>query len=265
MMSELTGLQSARTNGAPTLVVQVANRLSARVFASSPGERLPSVEELALEFQVSRTVIREAIKILAAKGLLEARHGDGTYVVDPGYGPLAESMKNLLAFRGGTGGTLALDLMELRAVLDSTAASMAAARATSEDLAAIRRALMRPREVETAGDGEAVMAAQVEFHVAVAHASHNPILALLLEVIAPLSIENQRPLVGRRTEANHHRRIFDAIVSRDRESARALAAEHASELLGELQRSLFAEPETEVRRAWPVGDSGGVSQGCTHP
>jgi GntR family transcriptional repressor for pyruvate dehydrogenase complex len=197
------------------------------------------VDELARQFNVSRTVVREALKVLGAKGLLEARHGDGTYVLEPGIGQLGDALYNLIRFRARDNRTLALDLMELRGVLDSTATRYAALRATADDLVAISGALERPSKARLAGDDEAVLAANVAFHVAVGRASHNSLLALFVEVIAPLLRDSQRPLIGRDPKTNHHRRIFDAVVRRDPEAAASLSLEHTEELRAELHRSLF--------------------------
>ena len=247
----MTGRRSSKDliNGAGgirsgTRVSQVVREMTGDILKSRrPGERLPPVDELATRFKVSRTVIREAIGVVAAKGLVRVRHGDGTYVRELSVADLSEGLSNLVHFRARDNRTLLIDLMELRIILEANSAELAANRATPEDIGAIGAVLDRGREAHRKKDRAAVVEADVDFHAALAVASHNSLLALILEVIAPLLRDMRELLVTQPTTSaaslKDHERIFAAVVRRDSDAAKAAALAHTDHLKGELYRNLF--------------------------
>ena len=158
---------------------QTAQRLYARIVAEKrlrPGDKLPNEVELSAQLGVSRATLREAIRTLAARGVLEVRRGRGTFVSarveeieDFGFGAL-EGVRGQLR-----------DLFELRAIFEPRAAALACARATGQELADI---LDRGRAVETCiRAGRDRTKADWEFHAAIVRATHNEFMTRLLPLI----------------------------------------------------------------------------------
>ncbi len=225
-----------------SLVTKVVDDLAADIFKNRrPGERLPVVDELAAQFEVSRTVIREALSVLTAKGLLQVRQGDGTYVREPGLAEIADALSNMVRFRVRDNRTMIIDLIELRAILESTAARLAASVATGADLTAIGQTLQRARDARATGQAEQEIDAKIAFHVALGRASHNELLALIIEVIEPL-VRDQHRQTQHNARPRHHDRIFKAVLGRDADAAAAASVEHTDALRGELYQQLFGDP-----------------------
>jgi GntR family transcriptional regulator, transcriptional repressor for pyruvate dehydrogenase complex len=227
-----------------TRVSQVVREMTGDILTlRRPGDKLPPVDDLATQFNVSRTVIREAIGVVAAKGLVRVRHGDGTYVRELSVSDLSEALSNLVHFRARDNRTLLIDLMELRIVLETYSAQLAAERATPQDIGAIGAAIERGRDSHKAKDRTAVVDADIDFHAALAVASHNSLLALILEVIAPMLYDLREHLVAQPTlsaaSLKDHERIFSAVVQRDPQAAAEAARSHTENLRGELYRKLF--------------------------
>ena len=208
----------------PRLSDKVADVLLERIVACrlEPGERLPSERELGEQFGVSRTVIREAVRALAAKGVIDVRTGSGLRVAAVDSSTVSESMS--LFLRGST-----LDypkVHEVRAMLEVEVAGVAATRATTEDIAQMRAMCER---MEGEGDVEAASLHDVEFHRAIAHGTHNELYLLLLDSIGDALIEIRRENLaggsGPDTIASH-REILDRIVARDRDGARRAMRAH---------------------------------------
>lgn len=158
-----------------------------------PGEILPREAELIKEYGVSRTSIREAMKVLAAKGLVEIRQRVGTTVRPQEMWSAFDS--DLLAWHHaqGLGASVMRDLVELRQILEPAAAKLAAGRATMTDLRRLERA--QTDMFQKAADHEGYAAADVEFHLAVYATSHNALLQRFGRLVADfmrLSFEIQQ-------------------------------------------------------------------------
>jgi GntR family transcriptional repressor for pyruvate dehydrogenase complex len=181
------------------------------------GGRLPGERELAAHLGVSRPSLRAGLGALQAMGVVRTRHGAGTYVVE-GPPALGSRQLQLLASLHRVGVD---EIYEARRALELETAGLAAARATTEQLAAI--------EVELIGllasfdDVEAFVAREAAFHRAVAAASGNAILAALLGMLQALAwktmLRRARPGPAWREAAEFHRRIYESI--RDHDVARA--------------------------------------------
>jgi DNA-binding FadR family transcriptional regulator len=125
---------------------QVVAELERMMLEEYPaGERLPKESELAERFQVSRIVIREAMKLLEGRGVVEVRAGSGTYTVAPSVDEVKESLLRL--FRGQASPSLSdmEQMLEIREVLEETVATLAAVRATDADVAEMETAAMGGR------------------------------------------------------------------------------------------------------------------------
>jgi DNA-binding FadR family transcriptional regulator len=183
-----------------------------------PGSRLPKEAELAEKFQVSRIVIREAMKILEDRGMVEVRAGRGTLTVAPNPDRVKKSL--LWLFRDQPMPTSAeVEAMaELRQVLEETSASLAAVRATPEDLNEIESAL---REMSEEGDGLAgTIEADLRFHRAVMRAAHNPYLEMVLDPVMSVFLQQIKLTDSFNTGLEMHRQILQEIRARNAVGAR---------------------------------------------
>lgn len=193
-----------------------------------PGDLLPREAELTEEYGVSRTSVREAMKVLAAKGLVEIRQKIGTRVREAHLWSVFDS--DILRWYAlqGKGDEIMRDLIELRQILEPSAARLAAGRATMTDLRRIELAHLEM--VDSAHDNERYAASDVEFHMAVYGASHNALLQRFGRLVADfmqLSFSVQQ----RARTANHsvdftedarvHGAVYDAINRGDAEASAA--------------------------------------------
>jgi GntR family transcriptional repressor for pyruvate dehydrogenase complex len=187
------------------------------------GERLPSERELGEQFGVSRTVVREAVRALVAKGLIEVRSGSGLRVAAVDAATVSESMG--LFLRGGT-----LDFAkvhEVRRMLEVHIAGAAAERRTDDDVAAMSEVC---GQMEAAlDDVEAASLHDLEFHRAIARATHNELYLVLLDSIgrALIDIRRENLSAGSGDETVRlHRAILDRIAAGDVSGARSAMSQH---------------------------------------
>lgn len=162
-----------------TLAEQVTERLLEYIQSQSlkPGDLLPSETSLAGSFGVSRPVIREALKNLEGKGVLEIVNGKGAIVRPIDSDPLRLFFQRAMQMERGT----ILELMEVRRGLEVQAANLAAQRREPQDMDALTRVVRAMRE--NMGDVETYTRLDVEFHLRLAAASHNMLLVYLVESI----------------------------------------------------------------------------------
>lgn len=158
----------------------VADQIRERIRSGElkPGERLESVEQLAKRFQVGRSTIREALSALRAMGLVDIRQGDGTFVTSYDFFKLAEPIGGFIQLNTKE----MLEFFEVRKIIESGAAAMAAGKRTDKQLAAMKEAL-DTMELATIHDdlGET---SDVKFHLAIAEATQNSVLVKMMELIA---------------------------------------------------------------------------------
>ncbi|WP_020657605.1 FadR/GntR family transcriptional regulator [Amycolatopsis benzoatilytica] len=180
------------------------------------GDKLPSEAALASEYQVSRSVVREALRALQALGLTESRTGRGTFVTATGP-----------AENPTFGDYSARDLIEVRRHVEVPVAGYAALRRDADQLALLGDLVDR-MDAET-GPAEWV-ALDTQFHVTIARASGNPVFAKVIEEIRDALARQSaflNQLGGRRTESNvEHRRILTAIARGAQDAAAAAMTEH---------------------------------------
>lgn len=214
-----------------SLTHDVVEALSSRIREGSlvPGEKLPTEAAIMEEFGVSRTVVREANSRLQAAGLVETRHGVGTFVV---------GMGETAAFRVSPDqlGTLrdVIAVLELRIGVETESAALAAVRRTAENLASMRHALQAFSAAVQ--EGRDAVGPDFQFHLEIARATQNQrfvdLMATLggmmiprarLEPPGPLTPEREAYL--RRVNAEHES-IVEAIHRQDPEGARAAMRTH---------------------------------------
>lgn len=190
------------------------------------GRKLPAEQELARQFGVSRSVVREAIAALATVGLVESRKGSGTYVRnDP-----TPTVSRALVWSVAPDDRSLFTLFEFRELLEVDAARLAAERHTAAHLAAIRRGVADTAAAAAERDSRAFGVADWALHAAIGEASDNPYLAVALNAVR----EMQRDVVKLVTRqigaiavaAEQHARIADAIAAGAADAAAAAMREH---------------------------------------
>ncbi len=234
------------------LADRVTAQLESMVISDSlqPGDLLPPERELGELLGVSRTVVREAVRTLVAKGLLEVRQGHGTAVRAPDVKLAAEMMTHLLH---GTGGDRVAfpRVHEVRRLLEVEIAALSAERHTPADLIVIEKRL---QECADATDAESWALADVAFHAAIADATHNILFPVLLSSMSEILMQLRRAaaaLPGTTGRAhNHHAQIFTAIRNRSSVAARKAMREHMTEAETTFQTARIARAVDEsVREA----------------
>jgi GntR family transcriptional repressor for pyruvate dehydrogenase complex len=211
-----------------TVVDEIVQRLVGLIIDEGlkPGDQLMPERELMARLEVGRSSLREAIKTLCALGVLEIKRGTGTFV---GYGDTSMLTKPL-AWGFFLNQTSIQQVIEARSVIEVALAGWAAERATEEEIAALGRLL------EQLEAGQDDMASYVErdlaFHLAIARASHNDMLAnvlVMFQRVLRVWMETTYK-ESRSTTASMavHREIYAAIRTRDVATARDAMADHTS-------------------------------------
>lgn len=207
-----------------SLAQQLMAVLSDRIRTGqlSHGDRLPTESQLMAEQGLSRTVVREAISGLNAAGLVETRHGIGTFILGPSIGALQIDVFAIKTTRG------VLDVLELRIALEVESAGLAAHRRSDAQLAEMRSTLDELNDKST--HGKAAASADFRFHLCIAQASGNRYFADIVQSLGGGIIPRSRinsTAVARGDQANYthrlqyeHEAIYSAIARRDLEGAR---------------------------------------------
>jgi len=197
--------------------------------ALRPGDQLPAERELAQRFGVSRTAVREAVKALREKGLVEAFSGRGTFITDGTSQAVRQSLDLMVKIGQPEGST---HLAELRAILEPEIAALAATRSEESDLATMREAVA---VMDRAGkDPDAYIEADLDFHLALAEAAANPLILSLIDSIVGLLREQRLRIFkvpgGPERGQIHHKRILEAMETRDPERAREAMRAHLEQV-----------------------------------
>jgi len=215
---------SENSNKAATLPLAIAESLRERIANGEfvAGDRLPGHRELAQAYSVSVGSVREAVSMLISAGLVEARASRGTFVATALPGTVGDEPLERKE---------AEELIEAREVLELTLAAMAAERASSQQIARLRKCLERLET--TADDPQAYPIADVEFHLALAEAAGNRFLlgaltdirALLHRDMALSAEAAIRRFGDLRFSVESHRQVVDAIEAGQAEEARRILGE----------------------------------------
>jgi DNA-binding FadR family transcriptional regulator len=225
--------------------------LEERILAGElqSGVKLPSERQLASEFGVSRPVVREALRSLSERNLVLVLPGRGTYVRQVRATDAARPVHTVLQRQQAT----PRDLLEARKMLECEAASLAAARATEDELETMRWTI---QQIDASRNLIERARYDITFHMAVARAAHNPVIETMLSSISGLMIELMLRSLGDPEVASaglpYHHEILEAIRDRDRDRARAAMSDHlsvAEKLYGEdFKRSLDGIAQRELNR-----------------
>jgi GntR family transcriptional repressor for pyruvate dehydrogenase complex len=195
-----------------------------------PGARLPSIVQLAKEYQVGAGSIREALRSLQSIGLVKIEHGSGVYIT--GTRPATE----LSSHFQNVGDDQLIALAETRCVLEPELAALAAERGTDEELAEIEGLVRQMEEEDKHGNDFAEL--DVLFHRKIAHAARNPILYQTIEGVSDLFLESRRAVLLNPTlllrALRYHALIAEALKLRNAPQARLLMQGHMNSMLEEV-------------------------------
>ncbi len=202
-----------------------------------PGDKLPSERELVEKFRVSRVSIREAFRSLELAGLLKIKRGagGGAYIADLDHHPISRSLSTMLRM-----GKVSLpDITEARALIEPEIARLAATRASAEDIARLRRAIIE--QEQALKKGQLPERFKLEFHRILAHAARNPVLTLLLDSFIDLlseAISDLHPTADVvENVIKYHKRVLAAIEKRRPEQAAEVMSRHIVDLQQRLDAS----------------------------
>ena len=229
-----------RTVKTSRLYQQIVQQVEASILKGQlkPGDQLPAERDLAQRFGVSRTAVREAVKTLREKGLVEAYSGRGTFVTDGTSQAIRQSLDLMIRINQQDGSA---NLVELRLVLEPEIAGLAASRIDEQLLATMRESVaVMDRSLR---DPDAFVEADLDFHLALAEAVGNPLILSLLDSIVGLLREQRSRIFnidgGPERGQFHHKRILAAIEQRDPVSAREAMRAHLQQVLAD--SSLLAD------------------------
>ncbi len=214
MGDEYEAVQSER------LYTKIVDQIQRRILSGDlkEGDQLPSERELAEQFRVSRTAVREAVKALSEKGLVQIRAGRGTFVTNGTLQAVRDSLGRMMRIGqlDGTG-----DLVEVREIIEPEIAALAAARASQEHISAMQEAVsIMDRSLD---DANAYIEADLDFHLALAEATQNVLILTLIDSIVDLLREQRLRIFhvdgGPQRGQIYHKRILDAVMRRDATAA----------------------------------------------
>ncbi len=228
-----TQIESAR------LYERIVEQIEQRIIQGDlhVGDQLPPERELCERFGVSRTAVREAVKALRQKGLLETYPGRGTFITN-GTSQAVRHSLNLMVRLGRTGS--AEHLVQVREILEPEIAALAASNVTNEQLAAMSQAITA---MDTAlNDAEGFVEADLDFHLALAEATGNDIIPILIDSIVDLLREQRKGIFltpgGPQRGQLHHKRILKAIQQHNPDAARKAMCAHLAQVRKDSQTKI---------------------------
>lgn len=208
------------------------------------GDKLPSEMELCAQFGVSRTVMREALRMLSARGLVRIEKGKGNFVSRLSADSVATPMELYLHMHSGP--SQAIHVVGARQLIEPPIAAAAAEKHTAADAAKLRANIA---ELATAGNDKALLSSlDMSFHLLIAEAAHNPVLPLFIRPIQMLmpaiKADVYRVVDDAHATAVHwHTRILEAILDRDPVRAAAEMKGHLEIAMEHVQASKRPEAE----------------------
>lgn len=191
------------------------------------GNKLPSESELASQFGVSRTAIREALRIVGAKGLIRIEKGRGIFVKDLSAATVSDPLHQYLKFK--VEHNYALDVIHSRQIIEPSIAAFAAINRNQDELDKLHDNLFRL--INYTGDSNGLTRLDMEFHMLIAYASHNQVVPLILEPIHRLMPEIKKSIYATNDHAQEsaiewHSKIVEQIEKGDPIGAREMMHKH---------------------------------------
>ncbi len=220
---------------ADDLVTRTVDAMIEKIMAEGlgPDHTLPSQGELSEEFGVSRSVVREAMRVLQARGFVDVSQGSRPRVMPATPDVVIESLSTFVRRSDFS----LLQLWEMRTPLEAEIAMLAARRITPDKLAELKASVVALRE---AADLEAQTDADIWFHRVLAEASGNPLFGIVLDVLADqLRASRRQTLVrsGVSMALGYHQRILNAVEARDTAAARQEMLSHMEQTKRDLEYS----------------------------
>ncbi len=217
---------------------EIARQIKEALFAGKlrVSDKLPTERELAERFETSRPSVREALRRLEQEGLIRVKKGitGGIFVADLYHRPMATSFQTLLQLRKVS----IYHIAEVRLIFEPEAARLAAERAKPQDLLDLEEVMEKMRE--TVASDEQPRSYDLKFHLLIAHAAGNPILEMLAEsmlTVASKAITKIHPSTDTlRHVVRCHRKVFEAIRSRNGDRAFQAMHEHIVDVQARLAR-----------------------------
>lgn len=185
-----------------------------------PGDRLPTETQLASNFSVSRIVVREAMKMLSAIGVVEIKRGNGTYIAKD----ISASMIDPFIFGLIVGKKTPEELLDLREMLEIGILEIVLKRATKDDMEKMEEAvkLLEEDSKRAEKDSEILNEHNLAFHYAFAQATHNPMIVKIAEALWKMFAFTIKKSTLKKTEESvqHHKMILEALKEKNSEKAR---------------------------------------------
>ena len=220
------------------LYEQIVQQIEERFMSGElkVGDRLPPERELADQFGVSRTAVREAVKALHQKGLVEVLPGRGTFIINSASEVVRHSLGLLMKMAGSDG---SLDLVEVREIIEPEIAALSAIRANDDHILIMREAIANMDAALQ--DPDKFIEADLDFHLELAEATQNALIPTLIDSIVDLLREQRarifRVAGGPQRGQVHHKRILDAIIQHDPAAAREAMRAHLQQVREDSQAS----------------------------
>lgn len=229
MAGDLSFEPVRRTRLSQQIVVEVCRLIRQGRFR--PGDTLPAERDLAEQLQVSRASLREALRALEIAGIIESRHGGGTYVRDFSDFGIESPLALILEASGDIVG----DLWEVRIIFEPAVAARAAGRAIPADIEKLELTLAEQKDVyRNPGDNDRALQLDRRFHIALAEASHNMVAVRVIQLINRLLHDGRSHFVtspDRRLQAyRRHVEIVEAVRAGDARLAHDVMLGHLREV-----------------------------------
>lgn len=222
---------------ATKLYEDIAARMIAQIHEGSlrPGDRLPPERALAEEYGVSRTAIREALRSMEMMGCVESRVGEGTFIKAPSLSNIVDPFAMVLTQNHQLGS----ELIEVRLILETEVAALAARRRTEEQLSDLEQSIRKMKDdIDCGGMG---VEADADFHSVLAEAAGNEALHVMLDMCEGM-LSRTRPITQAlkgvpKMALKDHSAICEAIRIQDEKAARRLMRTHLNRALRNLNKA----------------------------
>jgi GntR family transcriptional repressor for pyruvate dehydrogenase complex len=214
-----------------TLTQQATDTLRRFILTEElePGDQLPSERDLSESLSVSRNIVREALSVLVADGLIEKKAGRGIFVRPHDAGVLAQQLQVTLDYGGDYGGPNLADLSEARATVEIGAAHLMAERITDSQIEALET--INHSLAANLRAGQSTVKDDIEFHKVLFQATHNSVLIELIPLLVEhfrVTILHQPGAIRRNTQrvVDDHQRIIDALRAHNVDDLRQALRAH---------------------------------------
>jgi GntR family transcriptional repressor for pyruvate dehydrogenase complex len=207
------------------LYEQIADTLEQAIMhPETKLEKLPSEQELARRFQVSRTVIREALKVLKERGLIRSRNGEGSYISKPNTDTISSAVNRIVQMDNISND----DLHSMRLILETAGAKLAATHALPEEIEHLEHILKEMSDENLELNKRILLDA--DFHISIARASGNELLGMFVDVMTLLLKDYMSKglfgLTRIRNTLNQHEKILEAIKNREGDKSETAIYDH---------------------------------------